>query len=165
MPSSAFICTANRSPALNTLPVPSPFSLTRVAGAPHGCASPPSTPRVMRAISSGYCPSGRRSPSASSSFVQAAVARSSAAAARSRWMECLFFISGCLLFVSVLCCRRLRRRPSHHSVYGQLRLDACAGAAVCGDYNSALASFESPDSHGLIVGSLTSMSLLLIVTM
>ena len=28
--------------------------------------------------------------------VQAAVARSSAAAARSRWMECLFFISGCL---------------------------------------------------------------------
>ena len=37
--------------------------------------------------------------------------------------------------------------------------------AVCGDYNSALASFESPDSHGLIVGSLTSMSLLLSVTL
>ena len=34
-----------------------------------------------------------RAPSASSSFVQAAVARSSAAAARSIRMECLFFIS------------------------------------------------------------------------
>ena len=47
--------------------------------------------------------------------------------------------------------------------YGQLRLDACAGAAVCGAYSVMLTSFVSPGSHGVISGSSTVMPLLLSV--